>query len=167
MPYPPITAMTASDAALALLKEFEQGPEGEFAPTPYLCPSGHKTIGWGHRIRPKEHFATPMTAALADSLLWQDVSAIAASLSDCLRVPVTKSMMDALCCFAFNVGLGAAVGSTLLWKLNRGDYLGAADELLNLDKARDPKTGKREILAGLTRRRQAERELFLRDGIPS
>lgn len=50
MPYPPITAMTVSDAALALLKNYEQGPGGGFSPVVYRCPAGHKTIGCGHRI---------------------------------------------------------------------------------------------------------------------
>ncbi|EBY2991617.1 lysozyme, partial [Salmonella enterica subsp. enterica serovar Typhimurium] len=45
--------------------------------------------------------------------------------------------------------------STLLRKLNSGDYAGAADEFLRWNKA----GGK--VLNGLTRRREAERALFL------
>lgn len=72
--------MTPSEAPLALLKHFERGPHGGFAPCVYRDLAGHETIGW--------------------------------------------------------------------------------------NKATNPKTGKKEPLAGLTRRREAERELFLRDGVP-
>ena len=62
---------------------------------------------------------------------------------------------DALVSFAFNLGLGNLAGSTMLRKLNGLDYEGAADEMLRWDKA----GGK--VLAGLTRRRRAEKALFL------
>lgn len=159
--------MIPSDAAIELLKSFEQGPNGGFAPNPYLCPAGHKTVGWGHVIKPGDKFQFPLDAEQADALLRQDLQYFSEKIQDYLRVPVTQSMFDALCCFAFNLGLGAVAGSTLLWMINRGDYAGAADELLRWNKARNPKTGKKEPLPGLTRRRQAERELFLRDGFPS
>ena len=84
-----------------------------------------------------------------------------------VTVPLTDGMLVALTSFAFNVGVGALKSSTLLRRLNAGNYRAAADELLRWDKAKDPKTGELRTLAGLTRRRQAERELFLRDGFPS
>ena len=76
-------------------------------------------------------------------------------------------MFDALCCFAFNVGVANFSGSTLLAKLKRRDYVGAASEFLRWDKARDPKTRQLRALPGLTLRREAERKLFLRDGFPT
>ena len=42
--------MTPSQAALDLLHEFEQGPQGGMASVPYPDFAGHPTIGWGHRI---------------------------------------------------------------------------------------------------------------------
>ncbi|MNQ87056.1 Lysozyme RrrD [compost metagenome] len=67
----------------------------------------------------------------------------------------TQEQFDALVSFTYNLGINALKGSTLLRKLNSGDYEGAADEFLKWNKA----GGK--ILSGLTRRREAERMLFL------
>ena len=159
-------SITHGEAAIALLKHFEQGPNGGFAPVAYLDWAGHPTIGWGHRILGGERFQQPITEPEADALLRKDLTRFAESLSRAVRVPLTPSMADALLCFAYNVGAGALLGSTLLAALNRGAYAMAADEFLRWDKATNPKTGKKEALAGLTRRRKAERDLFLREGLP-
>lgn len=155
----------ASSAAIDLLKKFEQGPQGGMASVPYADPSGKKTIGWGHRIYGAERFYKPLTAAQADALLQQDLAQFAAGVNARVTVPLTQSMFDALVCFVFNVGLGAFVGSTLLRRLNEGDYAGAAGQFERWNKATNPRTGKKEPLAGLTRRRAAERALFERDGM--
>lgn len=159
---------TPSVAALALLKEFEQGPRGGFASKSYQCPAGFKTIGWGHVIRPTDHFEEPIREAEADALLRADLGRIAPQIAAGLRnrPEVTQSMFDALVCLGFNIGLGALLSSTLMMKLRMRDWAGAAKQFLRWDKARNPKTGKKERLPGLTRRRQAERELFLHDGLP-
>lgn len=154
------------DAALTLLKTYEQGPDGGFAPSVYRCPAGHKTIGWGHRLQPSERFQQPISFAEAENLLRRDLLTVGGWIGVSVRVPLTKSMMDALACFVFNVGYAAFRGSTLYAALNTGQYEAAANELLKWDKARNPKTGQKERLTGLTRRRQAERELFLREGLP-
>jgi lysozyme len=78
-----------------------------------------------------------------------------------LESPVTQSQFDAMLCLAYNIGYGAFAGSTLLKKVNGGDIAGAADEFLRWDKATNQKTGKKEPLAGLTKRRTRERRLFL------
>ena len=147
--------MTPSRAALALLKHFEQGPNGGFAAQPYRDWAGHETIGWGHRMMPGESFPTPLSADAADALLHRDLDRFAHGVTAGVRVPLTTSMFDALCCFAFNLGTGKLLGSTLLRLLNESDYAGAADEFLRWNKAMNPKTGKKEPLAGLTRRREA------------
>ncbi|EAS3672836.1 lysozyme, partial [Salmonella enterica subsp. enterica serovar Weltevreden] len=61
----------------------------------------------------------------------------------------------ALVSFAYNLGARTLSTSTLLRKLNAGDYAGAADEFLRWNKAGS------KVLNGLTRRREAERALFL------
>lgn len=170
--------MTPSGDALELLKEHEQGPDGGFAPTPYRCPAGHLTVGWGHRVRRGETFPDPLTAEGAEALLRADLERIAPHVAVALRrleVPqngagdrpqVTQSMFDAIVSLGFNIGVGALLGSTLMRRMRVGDFAGAAEEFLRWDKARDPKTGKKVRLAGLVRRRKAERALFLRDGLP-
>lgn len=152
-------------AAIALLKEFEKGPGGDYAAEPYLCPAGKKTVGWGHVVRPDDRFTYPLTAEQADGLLRRDLERLCALLAGTIKVPVKQCMVDALLCFAFHIGFGAFAYSTLLAKLNQCDYLGAADQFARWNKARDPKTGARIEMAGLTRRRAAERDLFLRDGV--
>lgn len=69
---------------------------------------------------------------------------------------LTQNQVDALASFVYNVGATAFKESTMLSFINRGQLRCAADELLRWDKS----GGKR--LRGLTRRRQAERELFLK-----
>ena len=71
-------------------------------------------------------------------------------------MPVTLNECISLVSLAFNVGVGALIKSKLLRKLNSGDRAGAAKEFLDFDLA----NGKR--VAGLTRRRQAEHDLFYR-----
>ena len=75
-----------------------------------------------------------------------------------LTVQATQGQFDALVSFAFNLGLGALRGSTLLKKLNVGNVKGAADQFLLWVNA----AGK--VLPGLQKRRQDERALFL--GLP-
>jgi lysozyme len=156
--------MKPSPAALALLKEFERGPDGDFAAEPYTCPAGKLTIGWGHVIR-GELFDAPISEQQADELLAKDLAIYADRVQFFIRVPITQSMLDALACWAFNIGIYSAANSTLMHFLNLQDYAQAADEFLRWNKATDPKTGKKIELDGLTRRRKAERELFLSDGI--
>ena len=166
-----MTDFKPSTAAIALLKEFEKGPNGDFAAEPYTCPAGKKTVGWGHVIRPDDRFAYPLTEERADGILRRDLERLAEQIQRVIRPSVLRSIkqcqIDTLLCFAFNVGFGAFSSSTLLAKLNMCDPTGAADQFGRWNKARDPKTGAMIELAGLTRRRKAERDLFLRDGVPT
>ncbi|KVT42143.1 lysozyme [Burkholderia ubonensis] len=121
----------------------------------YLDAVGKPTIGYGHLIRPHERFTRPLTPAEADALLRQDLRSAELSLRKLLRVPVTQQQFDALMSFVFNLGSGRLRSSTLLRYLNAGAPARAADQFLVWNKA-----GGRP-LAGLTRRRRAERALFL------
>jgi peptidoglycan hydrolase-like protein with peptidoglycan-binding domain len=71
-----------------------------------------------------------------------------------VSVPLTQNQFDALVSFTFNVGAGAFGGSTLLKRLNAGDYAGGADEFGKWTKS----GGK--VFAGLVRRRTEEAALF-------
>ena len=96
-----------------------------------------------------------ITQAEADRLLDEDVDLFERGVNRLVNVDLTQGQFDALVCFAFNLGLGALQQSTLLKLLNAGDYEGAAKQFQRWDKA----GGK--VMAGLTKRRQAESELFL------
>ena len=71
-------------------------------------------------------------------------------------VPLNDNQLAACTSLAYNIGLAAFRGSTLLRKLNDGDYQGAADQFPVWNKA-----GGR-VVQGLVNRRAAERDLFLK-----
>jgi lysozyme len=135
---------------IALIKQFEG-----LRLARYLDAVGKPTIGYGHLILPNERFTRPLTPAEAEALLRRDLRGAELNLRKLLHVPVTQQQFDALMSFVFNLGAGRLRSSTLLRYLNAGSPAHAADQFLVWNKA----GGK--PLAGLTRRRQAERKLFL------
>jgi lysozyme len=72
-----------------------------------------------------------------------------------IRVPLEDGQFNALCSFVFNLGSGALQSSTLRRKINRGDYIGAANEFPRWVYAGGRK------LKGLVRRREHERLMFI------
>lgn len=132
-----------------------------FRPLPYNDPAGHATIGYGHLIhlgRVTEDDRRKwkrMSQAQGLALLRKDSQRFADAVRRLVKPKLKQHEFDALVSFAFNVGVHAFEKSTLLKLLNRGDRRGAAAQLIRWDKA----GGKR--LPGLTRRRRAERLLFL------
>lgn len=77
-----------------------------------------------------------------------------------MQVYLTANQKAALIDFVYNLGAGAFGSSTLLKKLNAGDYKGAADEFPKWVYA-----GGR-VLGGLVNRRKIERDLFIKDTLP-
>ena len=114
------------------------------------------TIGYGH-TGPDVHPGMTITLEQAEDLLAQDVKRAEADVNAKLTVKVNQEEFDALVDFAFNCGCGNLNNSTLLKKLNAGDFEGAAQEFLKWDMAAG------HHMAGLLRRRQAEELLFLKD----
>lgn len=133
---------------LRLLKSFE-GLELRA----YQDAVGVWTIGYGTTsgVRP----GMMITQAQAEELLKRDLDRFERAVIDLVRVPLNDDQFSALVSFVYNIGEGALATSTLLRLLNQRDYQGAADQLLRWDKAGG------QTLAGLTRRRRAERALFL------
>ncbi len=140
--------MRINEKGLALIKEFEG-----CRLTAYRCPAGVWTIGYGHTQDVKSGMA--ITKIDAERFLRQDIRRFEEAVTSLIKVPATSNQFSALVSFAFNVGINSLRTSTLLKKLNRGDLNGAANEFLRWNKA-----GGKE-LPGLTRRREAERKLFL------
>ena len=114
------------------------------------------TIGYGH-TGPEVHSGMTITQEQAENYLMQDVAKAASDVNAKVTVEITQNEFDALVDFAFNCGCGNLNNSTLLKKLNAGDYEGAAQEFLKWDMAAG------HHMAGLLRRRQAEELLFLKD----
>lgn len=120
--------------------------------------AGLWTIGWGSTGRDVTE-GTVWTREQAAARLQKVVDAHARQVDKAITVPVTQSMFDALVSSSYNIHGGIKAMKTLLARLNRGDYEGAADAILLYDSA-----GGRKV-RGLTRRRQAERKLFLSEGL--
>lgn len=90
-----------------------------------------------------------------NDLLARDLLEANAAVDSCVRVPLTEGQRIALVSFTYNVGRGAFCGSTLVRKLNAGDYVGACNELPRWVYAKGVK------LPGLEKRRHEERAVCL------
>ena len=146
--------MKTGERGLALIKEFEGCKLSA-----YQCPAGIWTIGIGstyygdgtpvtkNRTLPTEKAAIALLAAT----IGQYEKAVNA-----MGVELTQNEFDALVCLCYNIGAGNFLKSTLVKMLKAGDDKAEiAQQFLRWNKA----GGK--PLAGLTRRRNAEAELFL------
>lgn len=145
--------MQTSEKGISLIKEFEGCKL-----TAYQDSVGVWTIGYGW-TQPVD--GKPIRAGMkikqetAERLLKTGLVSYESDVSRLVKVGLTQGQFDALVSFTYNLGARSLSTSTLLRKLNVGDYAGAADEFLRWNKA----GGK--VLNGLTRRREAERALFL------
>ncbi|MCA8110270.1 lysozyme [Burkholderia cepacia] len=134
--------------------------------TAYQDSVGVWTIGYGHTGQDVYKGLT-ITQEKAEQLLLQDIAKASAAVNRLVTLDragaadtdglpdLTQDEFDALVDFTFNLGAGRLAGSTLLKKLNAGDIEGAAAEFPKWIYA----GGK--VLAGLVKRRDAERALFL------
>ena len=146
--------MKISEKGLGLIKEFEG-----LVLKPYKDAVGIPTIGYGNPYYEdgrKVSLSDPaITEERATELLKMVVKRYEDAINRYVQVPITQNQFDALVSFAYNIGNENVRKSTLMKLLNRKQYTEAADQLLRWNKA----GGK--TLKGLTRRRQAERTLFL------
>ncbi|MDB6366729.1 lysozyme [Photorhabdus bodei] len=140
--------MQISEKGLKALKGYEG-----CSLTAYRCPAGVWTIGYGHTrgVKPGD----VVTEQQAEQFLLDDLAPVYLTIEANVKVPLTQGQLDALCSFIFNCGTGAFVRSTLLKKLNAGDYRGAVGQFMEWNKA-----GGR-VLPGLDARRASERTMFL------
>jgi lysozyme len=134
------------------------GHEG-FVAKVYLDFAGHKTIGYGHKLRAHESFPDPLTKAQALALLEKDVEIAERNVNALVKPRLTQSQFDALVSIVFNVGGGAFARSKMLIKLNKQDFEGAASEFDDWNKYR--KDGELVPSETLTKRRAAEKAMFL------
>lgn len=138
-----------NEAGLKLIKLFEG-----FSPKPYRDIAGYSTIGWGHLIDKSETFGE-ITPEEGEALLKNDLASAEYSVLKLIKVVLSDNQFAALVSFTFNLGGGALQCSTLRSRLNRGWYLGAADEFPKWCFAGGKKNN------GLFKRRIIERDLFL------
>ena len=146
--------MNTSQTGINLIKFFEG-----FRTKAYQDSVGIWTIGYGHTKGVKEGMI--ITETKAEELLKKDLEYFEDHVTTLVKIPITQNQFDALVSFTFNVGEGNLKKSTLLKKLNNvivpvhKVLEVVADEFLRWNKA----GGK--VLSGLTKRRKAERLLFL------
>lgn len=141
--------MKTNQDGINLIKSFEG-----LRLKPYLCPAGVWTIGYGTTKGITKN--TPeITETEAEELLEKDLIKFESIVIDNVDVELTDNQFSALVSLVYNCG-SAPLKKSLGAVLNTGNYLGAAEQFLRWNKA----NGKE--LAGLTRRRKAERDLFLK-----
>lgn len=146
--------MTVSDKGIELIKKFEG-----LSLKPYLCPARIPTIGYGNTFYEDGTKVTMsdklITAERATAMLKVVVSQFAVGVAKLITFKgVSQHQFDALVSFAYNVGLGNLKSSTLLKRVNKNEMELASMEFKKWNKA----GGK--VLAGLTKRREAEAMLF-------
>lgn len=141
--------MKIGSKGLELIKQFEG-----LKLTSYLCPANVWTIGYGS-TGPHVKEGMTITEQEAEDLLKEDINKFEECVNQAVEVDLTQEEFDALVSFSFNVGCVAFMGSTLLRLLNAGNKQAAAQQFPRWNKA----AGK--VLAGLTRRREAEKALYL------
>ena len=147
--------MHVSERGLALIRQYEG-----FSATPYLCPAGKNTIGYGHVILTGEVYADGcISENQANDILKQDVRSVEVALNNLLKVEILQNQFDALGAFTYNIGANAFEKSSLLAFLNAGDYDKAAAQFGRWVY------GGGKILSGLQSRRGAEMALFLEKSI--
>jgi lysozyme len=148
--------MKTSNKVIELIKEFEG-----FRSEAYQDVIGVWTIGYGstrvHGLKVVK--GMKCSKEEAENYLWDEISEIEPRLARLIKVNVSQGMYDALVDFCYNLGTGNLEKSTLLKNLNAKNYNGAANEFVKWNKAGGA------VLAGLTRRREAERDLFISDPI--
>ena len=142
-----------TDEGLDLIKFYEGDSSS------YLCPAQHWTIGygaiWGMDNRRVTEDHPDINKDQADYLLRRDVRKSEVAVLRLIKVPLEDGQFNSLCSFVFNLGSGSLQSSTLRRKINRGDYIGAANEFPRWIWAGGRK------LKGLIKRRNDERLMFL------
>lgn len=145
--------MIISNKGLGMIKTFEG-----LKLRAYKCTAGKWTIGYGHTAGVKE--GDIIDYQTADKFLMEDLEWSEDCVNSGVKVKITQSMYDSLVSLVFNIGSGAFKKSTLLKKLNDGNYIGASEEF-----GRWVHSGGR-VVQGLVERRAKEKAMFISEGFP-
>ena len=140
-------SMKTSEVGRELIKEFEGCRQ-----VAYQDSVGVWTIGYGHT---KDVYEGQLVIKkTCDKLLEEDLDEFEGYVSKLVKVELNQNQFDALVAWTFNLGPTNLNESTMLRKLNYGDYESVPDEMRRWNKAGG------EVLNGLVRRRDAEANLF-------
>jgi lysozyme len=146
-----IAALSLSAAALVGIALHEDYRGDAYTPVPGDVP----TIGFGHTGPDVKHGdrTTPPRALVS---LLKDAGTAEQAVKRCANVPLYQHEFDAYVSLTYNIGGGAFCRSTIVKRLQAGDYAGGCDAILMWDRF------KGKPLPGLTKRRQAEFTLCMR-----
>jgi len=144
------SASTAFDKAVLIIGNFEG-----FSAKAYPDADGF-SIGYGHFITAEDPYDANSTISEADAwtLLQSDVQGAFDCVTSSVSVPISDNQTAALVSLCYNIGCGAFKGSTLLSKLNAGDYAGAAAEFPKWNKSQGA------VSTALVSRRNSEMGVF-------
>ncbi|HGY9618318.1 TPA: lysozyme [Pseudomonas putida] len=140
--------MRTSQRGLSLIKSFEG-----LRLQAYQDSVGVWTIGYGATRGVKA--GMKISKEQAERMLLNDVQRFEPEVQRLITVPLSQNQWDALMSFTYNLGAANLESSTLCRLLNAGNYASAAEQFPRWNKAGG------QVLAGLVRRRAAERDLFL------
>lgn len=143
-----------SENGYAIIREFEGFRNKAYKDTGGVWTIGYGTIKYPNGISVKS--GDTCTQKQAEEWLKSDCKWVDACLDKMIKVSIRQNQFDALASFVYNIGETAFKNSTLLTLLNKGDYIGAANQL---DRWVND-NGKR--IQGLVNRRAKEKQLFLR-----
>ena len=146
-----VAALSLSAAGLVSIANLEGFSEKAYIPIPGDVP----TIGFGSTEGVK--MGDTITPQKALKRLMRDVGVAESAIGRCVKVPLSQSEYDAFTSFAFNVGGEAFCSSTLVKKLNSGDYDGACAELECWVYSQ------KRVVPGLVNRRQIEYRLCVKE----
>lgn len=144
--------MDVSLSGITFIKNFEVLRLQAYKPTP----DDVWTIGWGHTLGVYQGMI--ITAFEADQFLSEDLSTVRTGLNYSILGTLEQNQYDALTSLVFNVGIPAWRGSDARKCLNTQDYQGFADQAFSEQRGWVHQAG--AVLAGLIKRRAAERDLF-------
>ncbi|MEG4801045.1 glycoside hydrolase family protein [Microcoleus sp. ARI1-B5] len=148
VPEPKAALRKTNQQGLKLIQSFEG-----LSLEAYQDPVGVWTIGWGatEGVQP----GMKITLAEAEQMLQNELEKFEAAVADAVEVQINDNQFSALVSFSYNLGARSLFESTLLRLLNQEKFQEAADQFPRWDKAGG------QSLLGLSRRRKAERALFL------
>lgn len=139
-----MAALSLSAAALVSIATWEGYRGNAYIPIPGDVP----TIGFGTTKGVRMGDTIDPVRALQRKI--EDVQKFEGALKTCVRVPLAQHEYDAFLSLSYNIGSGAFCSSTLVRKLNAGDYDAACKEILRWNRS-----GGR-VVQGLVNRREAE-----------
>lgn len=148
-----VHGMRTSPQGIALICSFEG-----YRHKAYDDGVGVWTIGYGTTRYPSGNKVAKgdvTTPAQAREYMAHDLANFEAAVNELVKVALKQTQFDALVSLTYNIGINAFKNSTLLKKLNTGDFSGAAAQFLVWNKA----GGK--VMQGLVRRREREHNYFL------